>query len=336
MGEIIDTKEDTTKVCQSGSSFPVNADQATGALVGNKMIICGGNEKMPPSEEEEDKVDPAEQSEDDYYGYDTNTDNYDEDDEESANAIESCYSFDKGQWTKLGDLTTPRFGSASVAISNGLWITGGRESEDTLATTEIIHLDGTTEAGPELPDVREGHCLVSYNGTVFSIGGYSETFGENFDNVWKFNEDEGMKYIGDGPSMHYKRNSFACGIFHSKYEHDNRPMIVVAGVKDARTGSAITSEYWDFTVPDSKWEETAKPVPFGIFGDAGTFGPQMSQIGDGSELLMTYEKGVYSFHCDDLGPEGTTQCYWSSGIDLKVERQYHVMMTVPSSIVEEC
>ena len=44
----------------------------------------------------------------------------------------------------------------------------------------------------------------------------------------------------------------------SKYEHDNRPMIVVAGVRDPHTGSSITSEYWDFTVPDSVWEDTSK------------------------------------------------------------------------------
>ena len=56
--------------------------------------------------------------------------------------------------------------------------------------------------------------MVSYNGTVYLIGGYSEEFGNNYNTVWKFNEDEGMKYIGEGPTMHYKRNSFACGIYH--------------------------------------------------------------------------------------------------------------------------
>ena len=81
---------------------------------------------------------------------------------------------------------------------------------------------------------------------------------------------------------------------------------------------------------------TARPVPFGFFGDIGTYGPQMSQIGDGNELLMTYEKQIYSFHCDDSGPESTTQCFWSNNDQLQVERQYHVMMTVPSSIVEDC
>ena len=56
--------------------------------------------------------------------------------------------------------------------------------------------------------------MVSYNGTVYLIGGYSEEFGNNYNTVWKFNEDEGMKYIGEGPTMHYKRNSFGCGIYH--------------------------------------------------------------------------------------------------------------------------
>lgn len=327
--EVVDVTEHTTKVCKA--SYPENVDEATAALVGNKMIICGGKEAKKDEEPEEEESDPN-QSDDEYYGYSENE--YEEPEKEP---IQSCYSFDQGEWTKLGDLTTARWSSASVAISNGLWVTGGKaELEDTLATTEIVRPDGTVEAGPELPEKREGHCMVSYNGTVYSIGGYNEEFGENYNTVWKFNEDEGMKYTGEGPTMHYKRNSFACGIYHSKYEHDNRPMIVVAGVRDPRAGSSITSEYWDFTVPDSVWEDTTRPVPFGIFGDSGTYGPQMSQIGDGNELLMTYEKQIYSFHCDDSGPESSTQCFWSNNDQLQVERQYHVMMTVPSSIVEDC
>ena len=54
--------------------------------------------------------------------------------------------------------------------------------------------------------------MVSYNGTVYLIGGYSEEFGNNYNTVWKFNEDENI--FEDGPTMHYKRNSFACGIYH--------------------------------------------------------------------------------------------------------------------------
>ena len=65
-------------------------------------------------------------------------------------------------WTESGSFLIScnwnRWSSASVAISNGLWVTGGKaDLEDTLATTEIVRPDGTVEAGPELPEKREGH-----------------------------------------------------------------------------------------------------------------------------------------------------------------------------------
>ena len=62
------------------------------------------------------------------------------------------------------------------------------------------------------------------------------------------------------------------------------------------------------------------------------YGPRMAPTGDGKQLIMTYEKGVYSFHCDT-----PNQCYWNTEIhELGISRYGHVMMTVPTSLVENC
>ena len=58
----------------------------------------------------------------------------------------------------------------------------------------------------------------------------------------------------------------------------------------------------------------------------------MSPTADKKGLLMTSEKGVYSFHCDT-----PNQCYWTmEEYELKIKRNYHLMMSVPSSLVENC
>ena len=63
------------------------------------------------------------------------------------------------------------------------------------------------------------------------------------------------------------------------------------------------------------------------------FGPRMSPSGDGKQLIMTYDKGVYSFQCDT-----PNQCYWNTeNHELGISRfDGHIMMTVPTSLVENC
>ena len=61
-------------------------------------------------------------------------------------------------------------------------------------------------------------------------------------------------------------------------------------------------------------------------------GSRMSQTRDEKGLIMTYEKGVYFFHCDSA-----TQCYWKKKkFTLKINRVRHIMLTVPSTLVEKC
>ena len=54
--------------------------------------------------------------------------------------------------------------------------------------------------------------------------------------------------LTNGPEMKYTRANHGCGIFKSD-QHDGRPLLVVVGPEEKEK-----SEYWDFTVPGSKWQ----------------------------------------------------------------------------------
>lgn len=55
-----------------------------------------------------------------------------------------------------------------------------------------------------------------------------------------------------------------------------------------------------------------------------------TSLGDG--LLMTYEKGIYSFKCTS-----ENSCSWTTEPKkLAISRQRHVMLTVPSALMKSC
>ena len=132
--EVLDGSTNVTSVCASSShQYPLDIRLATGALVGNKIIVCGG---LIPT-------------------------------------TSSCYEFSHDHnWKILGEMNTERARSASIPIPNGLWVTGGFSGGKVLDSTEIVLSNGTILNGPPLPEPRSGHCLLQYKNTTFLIGGY--------------------------------------------------------------------------------------------------------------------------------------------------------------------
>ena len=62
------------------------------------------------------------------------------------------------------------------------------------------------------------------------------------------------------------------------------------------------------------------------------YGPRMTTTKNKNQLLMTYQKGIYSFNC-----RSSDDCYWEKEPkELKVSRDWPVMMKVPASMVENC
>jgi len=281
--EVID-ESGLTKICNSKSKYPLKVAEATGVFTNNYIIVCGGAYPETPA----------------------------------------CYTYadDQQGWTKLADMDTPRFGSASVSIDDGILVTGGLDDGiNTLKTSEIVFLNGTVKQGKPLPEPRYEHCLVEYQGQIISTGGYDEN-GDSTSTVWSFNNHEEFT-MTNKPSMIYKRAWHACGIVHSSL-HDGRPLLVVAG---AFIGDGMDkSEFWDFTIPGSQWQSCSEDLPVEMYG------PRMTHTADKKNLLMTYEKGIYSFNC-----RSSNDCHWTKeSYELEISRRYHILMTVPSSLVENC
>jgi len=93
-------------------------------------------------------------------------------------------------------MSTPRYGSSAVSVSDGIWVIGGRDSNlKVIDSTEFIFLNRSRADGPALPKPRYGHCVVEYGGVVVLMGGTDEN-GDDQSNVWLFNAKEGMKFIG--------------------------------------------------------------------------------------------------------------------------------------------
>merc|ERR1740129_1490225 len=112
---------------------------ATGAIVDGHPIICGG-----------------------YSG--------------ESNYHSECYhhSRDTNSWTFLTNMSTKRYGSASVPVNGKLLVLGGRDDGDNdLATSEYVSPDGdASQPGPDLPGPRSLHCAVKLaNGQVVLLGG---------------------------------------------------------------------------------------------------------------------------------------------------------------------
>ena len=143
-----------------------------------------------------------------------------------------------------------RVGSAAIVLSKAIWITGGFKGANSKNTTEIIFLNGTKKEGPKLPERISEHCSAQYEGLFFLIN--------HGRRVWIFIQAKNeIKLIGEGPSINNGRIRHACSIFQSS-QHGGRPVLVVAGGDSWGTGDVKISEFWDFTVPSSKWEQSSK------------------------------------------------------------------------------
>ena len=120
----------TTTICQDSShKQPLDIVGASGALVGTTMVSCGG----------------------------------------SYPRTSACYSFSNdNQWRNLTKMSTPRYPSSAISVSDGIWVTGVVEIPMTKSQIHqnFIVLKGSREDGPALPKPRCGQCVVEYGGVV--------------------------------------------------------------------------------------------------------------------------------------------------------------------------
>ena len=131
-------------MCNNWPNFPISVNGATGGLIGDTVIICGG-------------VDGD-------YNY---------------NYVDVCYSLTSEKRTLVTHMSFGRRGAASIVINdNILWVTGGYGCSygcGYLASTEYVTVTGTM-LGPDLPMTLSHHAMVAINSTcAMVIGGIQLT-----------------------------------------------------------------------------------------------------------------------------------------------------------------
>ena len=195
--------------CNNWPDYPIGVFGATGGLVGNTVIICGGRDTNYVSDE--------------------------------------CYSLTSDKATLITHMSVRRAYAASIVLNDKtLWVTGGGNDDVNpvrLESTEYVEETGTM-FGPDLPMILIHHAMVAINSTFsMVIGGYSNnhSFGSTviastffFDH----NEDEWI----NGPSLIQARLSHAAGIVRDEVTEE--PFVVVTGGSGSRHSEILQDGEW--------------------------------------------------------------------------------------------
>ena len=122
------------KICPQSSNYPLKVWVAAGGYSNNEgsLSICGGTDG-------------------------------------SKNRAE-CYTLENSKWEAAGSLVNARSRHRASHITTGIWMTGGHNGGQNLASTELLLPDGKVTSGPNLPEARDRHCQLSYQDSTFIIG----------------------------------------------------------------------------------------------------------------------------------------------------------------------
>ena len=136
--EVVDSTVRGDNMCKNWPDLPIGITGATGGLIGNTALICGGWHDSP--------------------------------------SVDECYSLTSEKATLVTHMSVGRVYAASIVINdNILWVTGGYGG-GYLASTEYVTVTGTM-IGPVLPMAIQYHAMVAINSTCsMVIGGYSNGY----------------------------------------------------------------------------------------------------------------------------------------------------------------
>ena len=121
-------------MCQNWPDFPIAVGGATGGLIGDTVMTCGGSD---------------------------------------GSYVDVCYSLSSQQVTSITHMSVGRSFAASIVLNeNTLWVTGGLGDSGLLESTEKITITGTI-LGPNMPLALSSHAIVAINSTCsMVIAGY--------------------------------------------------------------------------------------------------------------------------------------------------------------------
>ena len=187
--EIIDLTIKGGNKCENWPKFPISVSEATGGLIENNVLICGG---------------------------------YD------GRYIDECYSLSNKKATFVTYMSVKRTDAASVVVNDDtLWITGGYDYPNTLASSEYIKMTGT-RSGPDLPMALEGHTILAINSSCsMVIGGMNR---DTFDITSTFYYDNNNDVWTNGPNLNQGRYDHASGMIIDEFTNENFVAVTGGGL----------------------------------------------------------------------------------------------------------
>ena len=180
-------------MCKNWPDFPIVINGATGGLIGNTVMICGG------------------------YSAHHKTHHND------------CYSLTSQKATLATHMSVARDDAASIVLDdNTLWVTGGTNGSNLhnwLSSTDYVTMSGTLP-GPDLPMTLAQHAMVAINSSSsMVIGGRHRGLGSSRTSTFFYDHIEGK--WNNGPSLSQKRCGHAAGIITDKVT--NEQFVAVTG-----------------------------------------------------------------------------------------------------------
>ena len=179
--------------CKDWAELPKAVDSATGGVIKDVVVICGGGISAGSSSE----------------------------------AFDECYRLNEQAAILLTHMSTKRMYAASLVIDKTkLWVTGGWNADtgNFLASSEYITLEGS-EPGPDLPmSIIALHALVAIDNTLsMLIGGRSESVETQTTHYF---DHQGHNWI-QGPDLMQARGGHAAGIVTD--EMTTEKLVIVTG-----------------------------------------------------------------------------------------------------------
>ena len=170
---MIDLSINSNSKCNDWAEYPKNADSATGGVIQDTVVICGGGVE--------------------------------------GEAFDECYSLNGRKASLVTHMSAKRVYAASLVINKtSLWITGGGNFDSGyLDTSEFITLEGS-RPGPHLPIPVIAHALVAINGTCSMLIGGTLTGNIEIKSTFYF-QHEGQIWT-QGPDLIQAREDHAAGI----------------------------------------------------------------------------------------------------------------------------
>ena len=210
--EIVDLTIKGSNKCKNWPDFPISVSGAVGGLIGNTVLICGGH---------------------------TSNKTY----------VDACHSLTSQKATLVTHMSVGRDNAASIVLSGTiLWVTGGSNKDNVLASTENVSIDGSMP-GPNLLLAVEKHSIVAINSTSSMVIGGSPAVCLHicsFSTSSTFYYDHNKGNWFKGPSLMHPRHSHAAGIVTDEVTNEN--FVVV-------TGGSSSAKEMDSTeiLQDRKW-----------------------------------------------------------------------------------